>query len=216
MMLYTAVLTLYVFSAAAAPSAPSIDQHVEAPGEHAAGNSFDFDLMAAPTAPADSKVLSLPPLATQKAVAKRRTMLKTHQVLGLTTLGLMATTVILGQLNYSDLYGRNGGKTGNYLLPHQIGAYATTGAFVATASFSLFAPNPYARKRQGIDTAILHKTAVGVATAGMVTQIVLGFITARSADSGNADHLAKWAKAHQAVGYTTFGALATAATVWIF
>jgi hypothetical protein len=51
--------------------------------------------------------------------------------------------------------------------------------------------------------AMLHKTAMGVATAGMVAQILLGIATAGKEGSVSQRDLAL---AHQIVGFTTFGA----------
>jgi hypothetical protein len=50
----------------------------------------------------------------------------------------------------------------------------------------------------------------------MVAQVVLGFITARSADAGNGDHLARNAKIHDVIGWTTFGFMTVAGAAWVF
>lgn len=176
-------------------------------------NSFDFDLMAPATA------LSPPPAAVDphlgELAQKRRSMLRTHQILGLTTLGLMAATVAVGQLNYNDIYTPGGGHTGDFLVPKRMLGYSTFAAFLATGGFSLLAPEPY-EKDEGFDTATLHKASVAMATVGMVSQVVLGFITGRTADAGNATHLQAMAKAHQVIGYSTLGLMTVAATVWLF
>lgn len=39
-------------------------------------------------------------------------MLTAHQIAGLTTLGLMATTVVLGQLNFDDHFSPSGAGSG--------------------------------------------------------------------------------------------------------
>jgi hypothetical protein len=145
----------------------------------------------------------------------RRSMLQTHQILGLSTLTLMTTTAVIGQINYMDLYGRGGARSGDYLLAHRIASYTTAGVFLSTAVFALFAPAPYER-RGGFDNAMLHRLAVIGASAGLVTQVVLGFVTARSADAGNARNVETFATIHQAVGYTTLGLMTVAATVWLF
>lgn len=145
----------------------------------------------------------------------RRGMLQTHQILGLSSLALMTTSTVLGQLNYSDLHGAGGGRSGDYLLAHRIAAYSTAGFFLGTAAFALFAPVPYER-RSGFDSGTVHRIAVIGASAGLVTQVVLGFVAARSADAGNAKHYETYATVHQAVGYATLGMMAVAATVWVF
>lgn len=170
----------------------------------------DFDLFAdQPTAPA-------PAAASLDRPAKlRRDMLSLHQALGLTTLGLMAATTVAGQLNYNDIYAPGHAGTGLYIWPHRLLAYGTTGAFAATASLALFAPEKQA-EHEGVDTSTIHKVFVGGATLGMLTQIGLGFVTARYAEAGNPRDLRKLAQAHQIAGYATTGMLAAAATVWVF
>jgi hypothetical protein len=53
--------------------------------------------------------------------------------------------------------------------------------------------------------AMLHKTAMGVATAGMVAQIVLDIATAGKEGSVSVSQR-DLALTHQIVGFTTFGA----------
>jgi hypothetical protein len=173
-----------------------------------AASDFNFDLIETPAPVADLKL--------DRAITTRRTMLQAHQAMGLTTLSLMAATVVLGQLNYNDMYTRAGAHRGNLALSHRILAYTTSGAFVATASLSLFAPVPYEKRAPGLDTATIHRTSVALASAGMVTQLVLGFVTARQADAGNGHRLEGYIKAHQIIGYTTLACLTTAAVVWVF
>lgn len=172
---------------------------------------IDFDLFGDTAA---SQKGAIDP-ALDRQVQARRSMLQTHQILGLGTLGLMAGNAVVGQLNYSDLYGRGGARTGDFLLLHRISSYATAGAFLTTAAFALFAPTPYERSG-GFDTGTLHRIAVIGASAGLVTQVVLGFVAARSADAGNSRNLVTYATVHQAVGYTTLGLMSVAASVWLF
>ena len=144
----------------------------------------------------------------------RRSRLRTHQILGTTTWGLMLVTTILGQLNYNDEYG-GGSRSGKYLLPHRIASYVTTVSFTATGIYALLAPTPYKRPLK-FDTAFVHKVAVIGATAGMVAQVALGFWTARQADAGNPRGLKDRAKLHQILGYSTFGMLTVAQATWLF
>lgn len=145
----------------------------------------------------------------------RRSMLQTHQILGLSTLALMATSTVLGQVNHSDLHGAGGGRSGDYRLAHQIVTYSTAGLFLGSAVFALFAPVSYEREG-GFDASTAHRVAVIGASAGLLTQVVLGFVSARSADAGNPKNLETYATAHQVVGYTTLGLMTVAATVWVF
>lgn len=176
----------------------------------AAGGSMDFDLFGDTE---KQKEASIDPTLAGR-IETRRTMLQAHQILGLSTLALMTTSAVLGQLNYTDVYG-GGGRTGDYLMAHRVATYSSAGAFLATATFSVFAPVPF-EKEPGFDTAIAHKIAVIGATAGMLAQVGLGFATARAADAGNASDLKKFAQIHQVVGYSTVGLMAIATGVWIF
>jgi len=145
---------------------------------------------------------------------KRRHRLETHQFLGLTTWAFMAASCIVGQLNYNDLYGGGSGR-GSYLMPHRLLVYSTTGLFTATGIYALLAPQPYKKPLQ-FDTGLIHRIAAIGATAGMVAQVVLGFITARTADSGNPSGLKDMAKIHDVVGWTTFGFMTAAGSAWLF
>ena len=169
----------------------------------------DFDLLP-PEKPPDAAALARQD-ALSGSLSRRRKLLELHQIGGLTTLVAMAGTVILGQLNYADKYG-GGGDTGRFRTAHQIFAYSTAGVFAATGLFALLAPSPF-EKPLRLDTATLHKTAMIVATAGMVTQIVLGIASSRAEG-----RLAQrdWALAHQIVGYTTFAATAAGFVVLSF
>src|SRR5690606_11704201 len=73
----------------------------------------------------------------------RRGMLTAHQIAGQTTLGLMATTVVLGQLNFDDHFSPSGAGSGAYATPHRIAAYSTAAAFALTGGLAWVAPVPY-------------------------------------------------------------------------
>jgi hypothetical protein len=146
-----------------------------------------------------------------QAVAKRRQMLQLHQVLGLTTLGFLAATDIVGQLNLDDKYG-GGGDTSHYELLHVGLATATLGLFATVGILGLFAPTPY-EKTFHWDTATFHKAFMLLATAGMVTQVILGILMATEQGNVNQRDFATW---HQVTGYTTFGAMAVGASVLAF
>ena len=143
----------------------------------------------------------------------RRWMLKTHQTLGIATWALMAATVTVGQLNYNQLYG--GGGTNKWQGTHQILVLSTSVAFAATAAFSIFAPTPY-KKPLHFDSGLVHRIAVIGASLGMVTEGLLGWWTTHQANAGNPNNLRTMARAHQIVGFTTFGFLTIAGTVWLF
>ena len=144
----------------------------------------------------------------------RRWMLKTHQTLGIATWALMAATVTVGQLNYNQLYGGGSGPP-KWQNAHEILVLSTSVAFAATAAFAIFAPTPY-KKPLRFDTGLVHRIAVIGATLGMVTEGLLGWWTTHQANAGNPNNLRTMAHIHQIVGYTTFGFLTVAGTVWVF
>jgi hypothetical protein len=169
----------------------------------------DFELLP-PEKPPDAAAVARQAELT-RALERRRQLLRLHQLGGFATLATMTATVIVGQLNYNDKYG-GGGDTGRYHLTHQALAYTTAGVFTATGLLALFAPSPF-EKPLRFDTATLHKTAMLVATTGLVAQVVLGILTARHEGSVSQRD---FALAHQIVGYTTLAATAAGFGVLFF
>lgn len=145
---------------------------------------------------------------------KRRHRLEIHQTLGIATWVLMGASCVIGQLNYNDLYGGGSGR-GGYQMPHRLLVYSTSALFAATGIYALLAPTPY-KKPLRFDTALIHRIAAIGATAGMLTEVVLGFITARTADAGNPTGLKQKAQIHDVVGWTTFGFMTAAGASWVF
>jgi cytochrome b561 len=143
----------------------------------------------------------------------RRWMLRTHQILGITTWVLMAGTVVVGQFNYNQLYG--GGNNRKWQTPHRALVLSTSVAFGGTAAFAIFAPNPYDKPLR-LDTGLVHRVAVIGATLGMLTEAVLGWTATHQADAGNQNNLRTMARTHQIIGYATLGFLTVAGTVWLF
>jgi hypothetical protein len=149
--------------------------------------------------------------AVQRDLAKRSKMLELHQLGGMLTLATLGATVIFGQLNYLDRYG-GGGDTRRWYEWHRFSAFTSAAVFAGTGALALLAPSPV-EKPARLDTVMLHRIAMGVATAGMVTQIVLGFVTA---SKGGSVSQRDFALAHQIIGYTTFGATAAGFGVLTF
>ena len=147
----------------------------------------------------------------QRDLSLRRTMLQLHQLGGFATLASLGATVVLGQLNYADKYG-GGGDTGRYKTAHSIAAYGASGIFAATGLLALFAPSPFDKPLR-LDTATLHKASRAVATAAMVSEIVLGILTASKEGKRSQRDLAL---AHQIIGYTALGATTTGFLVLVF
>jgi hypothetical protein len=141
----------------------------------------------------------------------RRKMLQLHQLGGFVTLGLMGTTVVLGQLNYSDKYG-GGGDTERFMVWHRWLGISTAVVFAATGALAVFAPSPL-EKPVRLDTATVHKIALAIASAGIVAQIILGpVIASKQGQLSQRD----FALAHQIVGYTTLVATAAGAVAFTF
>lgn len=168
---------------------------------------FDFFADEPPLLP------SVLPAKQEAAAARRRLMLQTHQILGITTWLAMGTTVVIGQLNYNDLYGSGDGN-GDYKRLHKSLSYTTAGLFALTGAFALLAPEPFERPWR-FDSALVHRLATLGATLGIVTQVALGIFTRKQAGTGNPQSRDN-ARAHQIIGYSTFGLLTVAGTTWFF
>jgi hypothetical protein len=200
-----------------APDTPSTDQ-AEAGSKKPDGQkpALDFDFFGGqtggPTAAGSSSDAEALELSRQSHT--RRWMLRTHQVLGITTWASMVATVVVGQLNYNQLYG-GGGHQNTWQTPHRALVISTSTLFAAAATFAILAPTPH-KKPLRFDTGLVHRIAVIGATLGMVTEAVLGWITTHQADAGNPHNLSGMALTHQIVGYTTLGFLTIAGTVWLF
>jgi cytochrome b561 len=190
----------------AAPAAPSEPQPPAA-----------LDLTPRPKPALDFLLLEGKPLgrardpAFDAKVARRRTLLNVHQAAGIATWALMGTTVVVGQLNYRDLYG-GGGYTQKYRNAHIALAASTATAFAFTGILALSAPEPYV-KRMRLDTATVHKSSMAVTTLGLVAQIALGVWANQSLGNTNQREIAT---AHQVLGYATFGAMTVGAVTLLF
>jgi hypothetical protein len=180
----------------------------DAPVKQAEEPGMDFDLLE-PSPAAESPRLVDPEL--ERSIARRRTMLTLHQGLGLATLTSLAATVVVGQLHFHDRY-RGGGDTGRYDGWHSGLVIGTTTLFAGTGLLGLFAPTPF-KKELRWDTITFHRVFVSLATAGMLTQVVLGLVTAsREGQLSQVD----LARAHQVIGYATLGAVGAGALMIVF
>ncbi len=166
---------------------------------------LDFDLLPPEpvTAAADPRF--------EKEVRRRRKMLTLHQGLGIATWSALATTVVVGQLDFNDRF-RGGGDTGKYHGTHKALAYGTSALFLGTGLLGLLAPEPYEKKAR-LDTATVHKASMALAAAGMATQIALGLLARGDAGKLRERDLAS---AHQVTGYATLGAMTAGALVLFF
>jgi hypothetical protein len=191
-----------------AESKPAETRPADAPVQQTEEPDMDFDLLE-PSPAAEAPRLVDP--ALEKAIATRRTMLTLHQGLGLATLTTLAATVVVGQLHFNDRY-RGGGDTGRYDAWHTGLVIGTSSLFAGTGLLGLFAPTPF-KKELRLDTITLHKIFVSLATAGMLTQVVLGLVT--GANEGRLSQV-NLATAHQVVGYATLGAVGAGALMIVF
>jgi len=167
------------------------------------------DLLPKPESPTAAAIARQRELERQ--LAKRRTLLLYHQIGGFLTVGSLTATAVLGQLDYHDKYG-GGGDVGTYRAWHRWVAAGSSAIFAGTAALAILAPVPV-EKPPAFDTATVHKIAMTVAAAGMVTQIVLGIVTAsKEGQYSQRD----FALAHQIIGYATLGATLTGFTVLTF
>lgn len=171
----------------------------DAPVKQSEEPSMDFDLLE-PSSSAESPRLIDPEM--ERAIAQRRTMLTIHQGMGLAMAATLTATVIVGQLNLNDRY-RGGGDTGAYKGWHTGLVIASTSLFVGTGMLGVLAPTPF-KKELRLDTITLHKFFMSLATAGMLTQVVLGLVTANAEGQLRQVDLVT---AHQVVGYATLGAV---------
>lgn len=201
-------IVLLMLSAPALGDEPGPAAEPSAPGpDLSARPSLDFDLLP-PVAPAASPARQR---ALERAVARRRRMLRLHQGLGLATWTGLAATAIVGQLDFDDRF-RGGGDTGKWHGAHRALALSTSALFLGTGLLGLLAPEPY-EKRARLDTATVHKVSMAVAAAGMAAQIVLGLSARGQAGSLRERDLAA---AHQVLGYATLGAMTVGAVVLLF
>lgn len=192
--------------AAAAPAAPA-----EPPKGGSADLSFDLFDDAPKQSPAQAQAQLQAALDTERKVRLRRSLLTAHQAFGFTTLAVFAATLVIGQLNYQDKY-VSGDFTGRYEQAHLGLGVATASLFAGTGALALFAPNPYPKKYR-LDSAMVHRVSMALATAGMVAQVVLGPIIPTHA--GRLDQ-PRLALGHLVAGYATFAFMATGTLAYVF
>ncbi len=157
--------------------------------------SLDFDLLG--EAPKPAAVQEDP------ALKRRREMLNLHQGLGLGLLGLQVAVTVSGQLNYWDKF-TPGENTDRYKLTHQVLSYTDLAAFAVVGGIALLAPRDKNAPPRGFGRSTVHKIAMAVAAAGMVTQAFLGIQTASR--EGYVDQQ-QVARTHLVVGYATLAAM---------
>ena len=143
--------------------------------------------------------LSPSEIKAQKVLEKRHSMLKTHEVLGLTTLGLMSATMLTG----------NSGATGNV---HMYLGIASGLMYYTTAYYSLTAPKPATIKDRGM--IVWHKRLAWVHFPAMVLAPVLGYMYKQNEENDRKS--SSLVKQHSAVAGVGFAAFALSAALMTF
>lgn len=171
---------------------------------------------------------------------ERNSLVKWHKPLGIATWGAMTATVVLGTIQYYNLYGFFDGRDDNPCVrgdavfgqsqcsgtpwPHLGAAALTTGLYIGTGTLAALMPDPddlsegpgkFAR------TVRMHKLLRWVHLGGMVAQTVLGIFVANPGLIGmdranDYDTLQALATVHLAAGYVTYGALTWAGSLMVF
>lgn len=140
----------------------------------------------------------------QAMLDKRTHMLKIHQRLGLITVIPMAATLITGPI--AKAKGRNGQTitepTQANLDFHAALGGATTGLYVATAYYAIFAPKVPGAKRRG--AIRLHRALAFIHGPGMIATPILGAMAFKQEQAGEKVH--GIASAHGAVAWVTVAA----------
>jgi hypothetical protein len=132
----------------------------------------------------------------QKTLETRHSKLKTHEVLGLTTLGFMTATLL----------------TGGSALDSNMHMYlgmATGALYYATAYYSLTAPKPANIKDRG--NIVWHKRLAWIHFPAMVLAPILGYMYKKNEDDGKKS--SSLVKQHSAVAGVGFGAFAISAAL---
>ena len=196
------VLAVALILADPAPApVPAADLQLTPPAD-----DLSFDLLDSP-APAPVKDTT----ELDAKLATRRTMLTIHQGLGLTLLALTTGTMITGQLNYSDRF--YGPSTGRWEHAHALFTLSTLLVFTGTGLVAAFAPSPIDTEHTGWDRVRFHEMGMIGATAGMLTEGILGFTTVHREGFANQGSLAR---AHLIIGYTTLAFMAEAVGALVF
>jgi hypothetical protein len=170
---------------------------------------------------------------------QRNDIATVHRAFGIATWGSMLVTVILGFIQYYNLYGFFGSRedtpcvSGNAVFgqdqcwgtpwAHRIAAIATTALYGTTFILSFTMPDPLdaAEGNSGLAPDLrLHKDLRWAHLGGMIVQVLLGLAVGQNwfgLDRAN-DFEAQRALAtvHQLVGWTTFGLLTAAGLIMLF
>ena len=134
----------------------------------------------------------------EKELKLRRSMLKTHQILGYFTLGAMVAQGFIG----GELYNATGDRYNSLYKTHKYMSKVVNAGYFTGAALSLFSPPPLVNKKtKGFSSIKAHRFLSNIHFSAMV-------ITNMVSDSNK--------KAHKAAAYTAFASYATAVIVFKF
>jgi len=174
-----------------------------------------------------------------RQMKRRAELTRIHRPLGIATWGAMTVTLILGGIQYHNLYGFFAGQDSNPCVtgdaifgqsqcygtpwPHMISALVTTALYSATFTVSLMLPDPDNSDEGDSEfakTLRMHKLLRWVHFGGMLSQLLIGTIIAnnmfgldRANDYGTLQALAT---VHMLTGIVTYGALTWAGALMTF
>ncbi len=132
----------------------------------------------------------------QKTLETRHSMLKTHEVLGLSTLGLMTATMLTGGSALDS-------------NAHMYLGMASGLLYFTTAYYSLTAPKPSGIKDRG--NIVWHKRLAWIHFPAMVLAPVLGYLYKKNEDDGKKS--SSLVKQHPTIAGIGFGAFALSAAL---
>jgi len=133
----------------------------------------------------------LTPEERQNELKIRRTMLATHQILGIATLGGMVAQGIVGAKLYNGDIKLKG--------THEALAAGVNFGYFTTASLALFAPPKMLDERKGYSSIKVHKALAIIHLSGMIATNIL------ASELESHPNLRPY---HRAAAFTAFGAFA--------
>jgi hypothetical protein len=135
-------------------------------------------------------------LEEQKTLETRHHMLKTHEVLGLTTLGVMTATMLTGGSALDS-------------NAHMYAGMASGLLYFTTAYYSLVAPKPAGIKDRG--NIVWHKRLAWIHFPAMVLAPILGYIYKKNEEDGKKN--SALVKQHPTIAGIGYGAFALSAAL---
>ena len=143
--------------------------------------------------------MDLAPKTKSAELKLRHKMLKTHQQLGLLTLGMMSYQNYLG----NELYESKSIDS----RTHRILGYSTFATYLTTASLSIGAP-PAFRYSKRVSSIKIHRYLSYIHFVGMLAMPYLGYLSAGNLDYAENgieyNYSNKALKAHRSIGNITF------------